>query len=102
MIGEPQGGGRAVCTKAGAGGEQPGDLLRYCTKWQLGTPDGDGILTTAASFAGGISWKLGLFDVAKAGKWDEVVEALTSNTEQRSDTVTLVFERPRLVEEQSG
>jgi len=54
--------GRAVCTKDGAGGEKVGDVLRYCTQWSLGLPSGDGAITTAASFAGAISWQLGLFD----------------------------------------
>ena len=54
--------GRAVCTKDGAGGEKVGDVLRYCTQWTLGLPSGDGAITTAASFAGAISWQLGLFD----------------------------------------
>lgn len=86
--------GRAVCTKAGEGGEQVGDCLRYTTEWKLGLPEGDGAITTAASFAGAISYKLGLFDVAKAESWDDVVDALVSNTEERTKSVTLVFERP--------
>ena len=56
--------GRAVCTKDGPGGEKVGDVLRYCTQWTLGLPAGDGAITTAASFAGAISWQLGLFDGA--------------------------------------
>jgi hypothetical protein len=32
--------------------------------------------------------------VNKAKSWDQVVEALVSNTEQRTNTMTLVFERP--------
>ena len=86
--------GRAVCTKAGDGGEQVGDCLRYTTEWKLGLPEGDGAITTAASFAGAISYKLGLFDVAKAENWDEVVDALVSNTVERTDEITMVFERP--------
>jgi hypothetical protein len=87
-------GGRAVCTKAGPGGEAVGDILRYTTEWKLDLPQGDGVVTTVASFAGGLSWQMGLFDVAKAGSWEEIVNALVSNTEQRTDTVTLIFERP--------
>ena len=86
--------GAAVCTKDGEGGEKVGDILRYTTEWKLGLPEGDGMITTAASFAGGLSWQLGLFDVAKATSWDEVVEALTSNTPQRTDEIVMVFERP--------
>jgi hypothetical protein len=37
--------------------------------------------------------RLGLFDVAKANSFEEVVEALVSNTEERTDEVTLIFER---------
>lgn len=86
--------GMAVCTKDGEGGERVGDVLRYCTEWKMGLPSGDGAITTAASFAGAISWQMGLFDVLKASAWDEVVEALVSNTEERTEMVTLVFERP--------
>jgi hypothetical protein len=42
----------AVCTKAGAGGEQVGDVLRYTSQWTLGLPQGDGLITTAAAFSG--------------------------------------------------
>jgi hypothetical protein len=28
--------GVAVCTKAGTGGEIEGDVLRYCTEWNIG------------------------------------------------------------------
>lgn len=89
-----QQGGRAVCTKAGAGGEQPGDILRYTTQWTLGLPQGEGLVTTAASFGGQISWQMGLFDVAKATSWQQVVDALVSNSEDRTDSVTMIFERP--------
>merc|ERR1740138_269267 len=78
---------RAVCTKDGAGGEKVGDVLRYCTeyKMQLAGGGGGGIITTVASFGGALSYKIGLFDVAKAKSWDDVVEALTSNTPERTD-----------------
>ena len=68
-------GGKAVCTKDGEGGEKAGDVLRYTTKWELGLPPqgkGGSIVGTVASFAGGLSWQLGLLDVAKATEWDEV------------------------------
>jgi len=89
-----QQGGLAVCTKAGPGGERPGDVLRYTTEWKIGLPQGEGLITTAASFGGALSWQMGLFDVAKATSWQEVVDALLSNTAERTDTVTLIFERP--------
>merc|ERR1712194_551412 len=47
-----------------------------------------------ASFGGVLAYKIGLFDVVQAKTWDDVVEALTSNTPERTDEVVLVFERP--------
>lgn len=84
----------AVCTKDGAGGEKVGDVLRYTSQWKMGLPMGDGIVSTAASFAGGLSWQCTLFDVTKASRWEAVVEALTSNVSSRTDEVVLIFERP--------
>ncbi|KAL9185119.1 hypothetical protein ACHAXT_002896 [Thalassiosira profunda] len=59
--------GLATCTKDGAGGEKVGDILRYTSQWTLGLPRGDGVITTAMSFSGGISWQVSMFDVARAG-----------------------------------
>ncbi len=73
----------AVCTKDGPGGEKVGDVLRYTSQWTMGLPQGDGLLSTAASFSGGISWQCSMFDVLKAKDWPRVVEALTSNVEVR-------------------
>lgn len=84
----------ALCTKDGPGGEKVGDILRYTSQWTLGLPRGDGVITTAMSFSGGISWQCSMFDVMRAGRWESVVEALTSNTENRTDEVVLLFERP--------
>lgn len=86
--------GLAVCTKDGAGGEKVGDVLRFTSAWSMGLPRGDGLLTTAASFGGALSWQCSLFDVLKASRWEDVVQALTSNVESRTDEVLLVFERP--------
>lgn len=83
-----------VCTKDGPGGEKEGDVLRYTSQWTLGFPSGDGLITSAASFSGGVSWQCSLFNVVKARSWDQVVEALTSNVETRTDEVVLIFERP--------
>ena len=85
--------GLAVCTKDGPGGEKVNDILRYTSQWSLGLPQGSGIATTAASFAGGVSWQCSMFDVAKAKVWEQVVQALTSNTVARTDEVLLIFER---------
>ena len=85
--------GRIVCTKDGAGGEKVGDILRYTSAWSMGLPRGDGLITTAASFAGGLSWQCNMVDVMKCESWQQVIEALTSNVESRTDEVVLLFER---------
>lgn len=84
----------ALCTKDGEGGEKVGDVLRFTSAWALGLPRGDGLVTTAASFAGGLQWQCSMFDVMKCKNWEQVVEALTSNVESRTDEVVLLFERP--------
>eukprot|EP00979_Chaetoceros_neogracilis_P009426 scaffold2148_cov264-Chaetoceros_neogracile.AAC.25 len=95
---EPQN-GLAVCTKDGEGGEKVGDVLRYSSQWTMGLPRGNGLVSTAASFSGAIGWQCSFFDVTKAKAWDEVVEALVSNTDQRTDVVLLIFERKLEVSE---
>ena len=84
----------AICTKDGAGGEKVGDILRFTTHWNMGLPMGDGVVTTVASFAGGLSWQCTMFDVTRAEQWEAVVEALVSNVPDRTDEVVLIFERP--------
>lgn len=84
----------AVCTKDGAGGEKVGDILRYTSQWTMGLPQGDGVVASAMAFSGGISWQCSLFDVMKAGRWQDVVDALVSNEPSRTDEVVLLFERP--------
>ena len=64
--------GEAVVTKDGTGGERVGDVLRYCTKWELGLPAEGTIAGTVGSFGGLLKWQLGLLDVAKATSWQEV------------------------------
>jgi hypothetical protein len=85
--------GFAVCMKDGAGGEKVGDILRYTSQFTMGLPRGDGLVTTAASFAGGLSWQCSMFDVSKSKAWELVVQALVSNNPDRTDEVVLVFER---------
>lgn len=92
---EPQN-GLAVCTKDGENGERVGDVLRFTSQWTMGLPRGNGLLSTAASFGGAIGWQCSLFDVTKATSWEEVVQALVSNTPQRTDEVVLIFERKML------
>lgn len=90
---EPQN-GRAVITKdSGTNGSRKGDVLRYCSQFTMGLPRGDGLVTTVGSFGGAIGWQCSLFNVQTAQSWDQVVEALVSNTEQRTDYCLLVFER---------
>jgi hypothetical protein len=86
--------GLAVCTKDGAGGERVGDVLRYTSQWSLGLPRGESLGNTAASFAGGLFWQCSMYDLMKAKAWEQVVNALTSNTDTHTDEVVLVFERP--------
>jgi hypothetical protein len=85
--------GFATVTQDGQGGEKVGDILRFTSQWTMGLPRGDGLISTAASFSGGIGWQCSLFDVMKAKRWEEVVEALVSNVPQRTDEVVLIFER---------
>eukprot|EP00526_Cylindrotheca_closterium_P023570 CAMPEP_0113639868 /NCGR_PEP_ID=MMETSP0017_2-20120614/20922_1 /TAXON_ID=2856 /ORGANISM="Cylindrotheca closterium" /LENGTH=163 /DNA_ID=CAMNT_0000551117 /DNA_START=44 /DNA_END=535 /DNA_ORIENTATION=- /assembly_acc=CAM_ASM_000147 len=75
----------AVCTKDGEGGEKVGDVLRYTSQWTIGL---------AAMFGGGVSWGCSLFNVMSAKSWEQVVEALVSNVDSRTDEVVLLFERP--------
>lgn len=86
--------GLAVVTQDGPGGEKRGDVLRYTSHFTLGLPPGEGLGNTFGSFAGSLSWQCSMFDVVKAKAWEQVVEALTSNTEARTDEVVLIFERP--------
>lgn len=85
--------GFATVTQDGQGGEKVGDVLRFTSQWTMGLPRGNGLISTAASFSGGIGWQCSLFDVMKAKRWEEVVEALVSNVPQRTDEVVLIFER---------
>lgn len=86
--------GYAVCTKDGIGGEKMNDVLRFTSQWTLGLPrDVDGITSSAATIAGGLSWQCSMFDVCKAKAWEQVVLALTSNVADKTDEVVLIFER---------
>mmetsp|Transcript_705 Transcript_705/g.1277 ORF Transcript_705/g.1277 Transcript_705/m.1277 type:complete len:206 (-) Transcript_705:2408-3025(-) len=87
--------GVAKVTKDNENGAREGDVLRYCSQFTMGLPRGDGVMTTAASFGGAIGWQCTMFPVDKAQRWEQVVEALVSNTEQRTDECVLIFERPK-------
>lgn len=43
-------------------------------------------------FAGNVKWRKSIFD-ATGAPWQQTIDALVSNTKERSDEVTLVFER---------
>jgi hypothetical protein len=92
--------GLAVCSKDGSSSslngsyEKVGDVLRFTTQWTLGLPRGvDGLVGVMAQVGGGLSWQCSLFDVMKSKVWEQVVQALTSNTPARTDEVVLIFER---------
>lgn len=80
-----------IVTKDGPGGEKVGDVLRATTCFSQGF-QAAGVTSDIAAFAGNIKWRRGIFDTTGA-QWDQTVAALISNTEERTDTVTLVFER---------
>jgi hypothetical protein len=85
--------GLAVCTKDGEGGEKVGDVLRYASHWTLGLPKGDGLVTQAAAFSGGLSWQCTMFNVMKAKEWGQVVEALLSNEQVRRGPRELKYKK---------
>jgi hypothetical protein len=81
-----------IVTKDGTGGEKKDDVLRATTCFSQGFAEAAGVLSDASAFAGNIKTRRAVFDTTNA-QWDQVVAALLSNTEERTDTVTLVFER---------
>ena len=88
--------GLATITKSSPStGIREGDVLRYCSQFTMGLPRGDGIITTVGSFGGAIGWQCSLFNVKNARKWEEVVEALVSNDESRTDYCLMLFERDK-------
>lgn len=68
-----------------------GDVLRATTSWSQGF-SAAGATSDIMMFAGNIKWRKSIFDTAGA-PWQQTVDALLSNTAERSETVTLVFER---------
>lgn len=73
------------------GGEKAGDVLRATTCWSQGF-SAAGATSDIMMFAGNVKWRKSVFFTAGA-PWQETVDALLSNTAERSDEVTLVFER---------
>ena len=80
-----------IVSKDGPEGEKVGDVLRATTCFSQGF-QAAGLTSDIASFAGNIKTRPAIFDTTGA-QWDAVVSALVSNTEERTDAVTLVFER---------
>jgi hypothetical protein len=80
-----------IVTKAGAGGEEVGDVLRACTAWSQGM-QAAGLTSDIMQFAGNVKWRKSVFQTA-GSPWAETVAALQSNTAERSSTVALLFER---------
>ena len=80
-----------IVTKDGKGGEKVGDVLRATSCWSQGF-NAAGATSDIMSFAGNVKWRRSVFDTTGA-PWEQVVQALTSNTNERCDQVSLVFER---------
>jgi hypothetical protein len=87
----PRGFPAPVVSKDGKGGEIVGDVLRATTCWSQGF-EAAGVTSDIQMFAGNVKWRKSIFDTTSA-PWEEVVNALKSNTAERSKTVTLIFER---------
>ena len=68
-----------------------GDVLRATTAWSQGM-QAAGITSDIMQFAGNVKWRKSVFDTAGA-PWQSTVDALLSNTAERSEKVSLVFER---------
>lgn len=76
----------AICTKAGPGGERPGDILWYTTQWTLGPPRDGTPRNTALSYSEEGVWQCSVFDVC-------VESALATNVRAGTDEVVFIFER---------
>ena len=87
----PKGFPAPLVKKGGSGGEEIGDALRACTSWSQGFAAA-GATSDIFAFAGNVKVRKSVFDCTMA-PWDAVVTALTSNTAERTDAVTLIFER---------
>jgi len=81
-----------VVTKDGTEGEMVGDILRATSAWSQGM-NAAGLTSDIMQFAGNVKWRKSIFDTTGA-PWQATVDALLSNTAERSSVVSLVFERP--------
>jgi hypothetical protein len=80
-----------IVTKDGKNGERVGDVLRATSCWSQGF-NAAGATSDIMSFAGNVKWRRSVFDTTGA-PWEQIVQALTSNTAERCSQVSLVFER---------
>ena len=80
-----------IVTKDGKNGEKVGDVLRATSCWSQGF-NAAGATSDIMSFAGNVKWRRSVFDTTGA-PWEQIVQALTSNTAERCSRVSLVFER---------
>eukprot|EP00607_Mallomonas_marina_P005539 CAMPEP_0182427928 /NCGR_PEP_ID=MMETSP1167-20130531/20861_1 /TAXON_ID=2988 /ORGANISM="Mallomonas Sp, Strain CCMP3275" /LENGTH=146 /DNA_ID=CAMNT_0024610517 /DNA_START=128 /DNA_END=568 /DNA_ORIENTATION=+ len=89
---EEQKKGVAVVTKDGKEGEEKvGDVLRATTCFSSAFAAG-GAASDIMAFAGNVKWRKGVFEAIGA-PWQQVVDALISNTPEKTSDVMLVFER---------
>ena len=65
--------------------------MRATTAWSQGM-NAAGLTSDIMSFAGNVKWRKSIFETVGA-PFDSTVAALQSNTAERSQKVTLVFER---------
>ena len=86
--------GRAVVTKPGKGGEQPGDLLRFFSAWKQ-TPTGPAAQPDMVDVNKMMNRFLpnGMV-VPLSDGWDKVVAALCTNDGSYSNSIVMLFERP--------
>eukprot|EP01041_Mallomonas_annulata_P005295 gene5295-10588_t len=83
--------GMAIVTKDGKNGEQVGDIMRATTCFSQGFVAA-GAATDIMAFAGNVKWRKGIFETSGA-PWSQILDALLSNTPDKTTDVTIVFER---------
>eukprot|EP00326_Haptolina_ericina_P032532 CAMPEP_0181251042 /NCGR_PEP_ID=MMETSP1096-20121128/46654_1 /TAXON_ID=156174 ORGANISM="Chrysochromulina ericina, Strain CCMP281" /NCGR_SAMPLE_ID=MMETSP1096 /ASSEMBLY_ACC=CAM_ASM_000453 /LENGTH=199 /DNA_ID=CAMNT_0023348575 /DNA_START=16 /DNA_END=615 /DNA_ORIENTATION=+ len=87
--------GRAVVTKAGEGGEQPGDLLRFFSAWKVrdGAPIGSPDLVDVNQVMNRILPN-GMVVPREAEGWEQVIAKLCTNDGSFGESMVMLFERP--------
>lgn len=96
----------AVVTKDGSaqqnkGAERVGDRLRAFTWYEYGVSkwtEGGGVVSMLGAFSGsGYKWNREIFD-ATFVSWETSLEKLVTNEPSKTDSVTMIFERPTAAE----